>query len=323
MSPRSGSRRAVRRVGARFACGRSAFTLIELLVVIAIIVLLMSILLPSLGAAREEAKTVKCISNLRQIGTAMGQYFQEHGDWFPFEKRNTVSPGLWNVIHGFYYGGHPGRQLPGNPGEWWGYTETDFRDTPGGRPFNEYLYPGLPTWDVPPTDPVYESVRNLPVYECPSDTGGFWAEAGEVPAGMRSCYWMSGTSYDANWMLAQNWAFGQFSGEQPRRWLQRANAFLRVQLRRYPSLFVVLYEDPFDSAMWNHLPRRGWHRKWNRHSFLYLDTHAANIVADTGRDTSGPGWKCCAGSRSDPWAFWNRTNDPDYQYRDIMPLPGN
>ena len=51
---------------------------------------------------------------------------------------------------------------------------------------------------MPPTDPVYESVRNLPVYECPSDTGGFWAEAGEVPAGMRSCYWMSGTSYDAN-----------------------------------------------------------------------------------------------------------------------------
>jgi len=57
-----------------------AFTLIELLVVIAIIALLIGILLPSLAAAREAGKTVRCLSNMRQIGLAMTLYANEHDE---------------------------------------------------------------------------------------------------------------------------------------------------------------------------------------------------------------------------------------------------
>ena len=98
---------------------RAGFTLIELLVVVAIIALLIAILLPSLGKARENANVAKCAANMKQIATAHLMYVDQNSQHMILGLVATSIPGYPN---GFYWATEMSKQ---------GYLPSSNNITPG------------------------------------------------------------------------------------------------------------------------------------------------------------------------------------------------
>ena len=117
---------------------RRAFTLIELLVVIAIIGILAAMLFPVFAQARESARKIVCVSNMKQVGTAMFMYMSDFDGTFPSQDH------LWI-------------------------------DNCSQPPFWMDVAYGVPDWKISPfsnwAQAIYPYVKNDEVYRCKSNKG--------------------------------------------------------------------------------------------------------------------------------------------------------
>jgi prepilin-type N-terminal cleavage/methylation domain-containing protein/prepilin-type processing-associated H-X9-DG protein len=141
---------------------KSAFTLIELLVVIAIIAILAAILFPVFAQAREKARQTSCLSNTKQLGTAMMMYVQDYDELYP-RAQYCVAPALV-----------PGAEATSN-------TTCTFAGnasgqvTGGGQLMNHFKWYG---W-------LYPYTKNMQIFRCPSRTIDeiTWKQGGQIANG--------------------------------------------------------------------------------------------------------------------------------------------
>jgi len=168
------------------------FTLIELLVVIAIIAILAAILFPVFAQAREQARTISCLSNMKQIGLSVKMYAQDYDEEFPMGTYD--GPRNWEVnpdvgeVNGGWNDCWVDAQGQG-PMAWIGFDPHD-----GGAPYVGCGYGGefyrtLMTVQLGPY------IKNTQVWYCPSDKFHRPSKA-NITTGSQSYHWFPNWVYN-------------------------------------------------------------------------------------------------------------------------------
>ena len=243
---------------------RWAFTLVELLVVISIIALLVSILLPALNKAREQAKSGVCKSNLRQISLGFLYYAEDNNNRFP--SRTPINTSV-------YYSAYT-EQLVGQ--NYWNFF---------------WIHGANPNWKfLLEQNTTQKYVSDWKVFECPSDKGdavyGF---------GKKNLYDNLGTSY---WYNCRD-NFEDSDDYHPGSLLDR-----NIDTIKSPSEVIVLgdagaylFHDPVEEL------RFRWHKpNQSFGNVVFADFHVEGVSFDGYFDfQNGPGWTFVA--RPDPWPW--------------------
>lgn len=279
---------------------RRGFTLIELLVVVAIIALLISILLPSLAAAKEEARKGACLSNLRNIGSGCQMYAveDERGLVLPIHRKHVESSGfpewpehvktrwLHRTAIWFAFGGRSAPDTIETP-QGVGRLADNSPFAARHRPLNRLLYPTDLTAVYDGTvDTKVGSAYDLPMFECPGDRGYpdlEWIDDAPRQSAGKRCYDIYGNSYRASmggwypsnggphlWGIFSYTAFGKPLSLVPNP--------SRVVLIGEPSFFNMIH---MDSGNPDAIVMQGWHQKPMRDNLLYVDGSARTTLVGT------------------------------------------